>query len=295
MDRYAILVDAGYFFAAGAQAIANKQTPRRDISIKSPSGLIDALAAEARLQTQVPNALRVYWYDALSGPRPSIDQAALAHLPGVKLRLGTLNTAGGQKGVDSLIVTDLIDLARNRAITDAIIVSGDEDLRIAFQIAQAYGVRAHVLAIGDHTKNVSPALQMEADSVVCLDAAWLNNHLSIAKPAARERPAPAAPASAPAGPTAPAKEGETDIDKVAVTVAVELFTPLSLAERTALQQHFLSNLTVPPEFDKRLIAITARIMARVLTGAEKRQARGVFVKHVRDWDGKSKAEAWRQV
>jgi hypothetical protein len=30
-----------------------------------------------------------------------------------------VNSSGEQKGVDSLIVTDLIDLARNRGITDA--------------------------------------------------------------------------------------------------------------------------------------------------------------------------------
>ncbi|EQD27255.1 protein containing DUF88, partial [mine drainage metagenome] len=174
MDRYAILVDAGYFLAAGAQAITNHRiTKRRDISVTNPPELLAALTRQAEQQTSIRHALRVYWYDALSGPRPSIDQSALALQPGVKLRLGSLNSAGQQKGVDSLVVTDLIELARNRAITDAVVVSGDEDLRIAFQIAQSYGVRVHLLAVGDYQHNVSPALQMEADSVGVLDATWL--------------------------------------------------------------------------------------------------------------------------
>jgi uncharacterized LabA/DUF88 family protein len=34
-----------------------------------------------------------------------------------------------------LIGTDLIELARNHAISDAVLLSGDEDLRIGVQIA----------------------------------------------------------------------------------------------------------------------------------------------------------------
>ena len=65
----------------------------------------------------------------------------------MKLRLGIVNLAGQQKGVDSLIVTDLVELARNHAITDAILLSGDEDLRIGVQIAQSFGVRVHLIRI----------------------------------------------------------------------------------------------------------------------------------------------------
>ena len=46
---------------------------------------------------------------------------------------------GRQKGVDSLIVTDLIELARNHAISDAVLLAGDEELRIGVQIAQSLG------------------------------------------------------------------------------------------------------------------------------------------------------------
>ena len=58
-----------------------------------------------------------------------------------------MNSVGEQKGVDSLIVTDMINLARNRAISDAVFVSGDEDLRVGVQQAQEFGVRVHLVGI----------------------------------------------------------------------------------------------------------------------------------------------------
>ena len=135
MDRYAIFVDAGYFFAAGAQAAFGNHTPRKQVILKSPEAMLADLCARASAAAANLPLLRAYWYDAMPGPRLSMEQSALAMLPGVKLRLGALNNAGEQKGVDSLIVTDLIDLARNRAIADAVVVTGDEDLRIAVQVA----------------------------------------------------------------------------------------------------------------------------------------------------------------
>ena len=49
--------------------------------------------------------------------------------------------------MDSLIVTDLIELARNHAITDALILSGDGDIKIGVQAAQTFGVRIRLLCI----------------------------------------------------------------------------------------------------------------------------------------------------
>jgi uncharacterized LabA/DUF88 family protein len=136
MERFAVFVDAGYFFAAGSQAISGSTTARRNISIRDVSALTTALAKQASKQCENTSLLRIYWYDAIQGPRMSLEQTTLAHQVGVKLRLGSLNNAGEQKGVDSLVVTDLIELARNRAIADAVMVSGDEDLRVAVQVAQ---------------------------------------------------------------------------------------------------------------------------------------------------------------
>ncbi|OIR02787.1 NYN domain protein [mine drainage metagenome] len=285
MNRLAIFVDAGYFFAASAQAIKGRQVPRRHLSITSPDRLIQDLFNQASSLAGNAPLLRAYWYDAVQGPRPSLEQTILAHLPGVKLRLGTLNSAGEQKGVDSLIVTDLIELARNKAIADAILVSGDEDLRVAVQLAQTFGVRVHVLAVGDASKNVSAALQMESDSVGTLTPEWLAQRITINEPTTVQRPTASATACievARTAPTASSDKSQTpSFDEAVRAIAEELLSDAHSQAINNLVAHFKTNQTVPPEFDRKLIAKTAAALNRQLTGDEKRGARGIFVTVVR--------------
>lgn len=275
MDRYAIFVDAGYFFAAGALAVFGSQTPRKQVALKSPSAMLSGLCLKASEATDNIPLLRTYWYDAMPGPRLSLEQSALAMLPGVKLRLGALNSAGEQKGVDSLIVTDIIDLARNRAIADAVVVTGDEDLRIAVQVAQSFGVRVHILAAGDPSKNVSPSLQMEADSVTALDATWFSNHLELVSTTPKA-----------AAPVAYAKNGKTtatiDIPAVIEAVINEILGDITPEQLTLLFQHFSTQTSVPPEYDRRLVAkVSTGLSGRRLTGDETRHIRGQFVRTVK--------------
>ena len=82
----------------------------------------------------------------------------------MKVRLGFVNTAGQQKGVDSLVVTDMITLARNRAMAECVLLSGDEDIRVGVQQAQEYGVRVHLLGIRPARGSQSLFLRREADS-----------------------------------------------------------------------------------------------------------------------------------
>ncbi len=59
------------------------------------------------------------------------DHQAIADLPRVKLRLGRLvprKSGLEQKGVDSLIVHDLITLAQERAVETMFLLAGDEDM-----------------------------------------------------------------------------------------------------------------------------------------------------------------------
>lgn len=280
MDRHAIFVDAGYFFAAGAQAAFNVNTPRKIVSIKSPDILFAALSKKTSEISDGLPLLRAYWYDAMPGPRLSLEQNSLAKLNGVKLRMGALNSAGEQKGVDSLIVTDLIDLARNRAIADAVLVSGDEDLRIAVQIAQSFGVRVHVLAAGDPSKNVSPALQMEADSVNSLDSGWFLEHFErkSSEDNAKNECAGKSQASTATGSSQPL----VTLEKAAIAVVNEILEELDSEQLPRLNEHFTSSTSVPPEYDRKLVARVSTALAnRRLNGDEMRHIRGVFVKAVR--------------
>jgi hypothetical protein len=65
--------------------------------------------------------LRAYWYDAAKDAIPTPEQLLIARLPRVMLRLGRLS-GGKQKGVDSLIVRDLMTLARERAVATAFLL-----------------------------------------------------------------------------------------------------------------------------------------------------------------------------
>ena len=272
MDRFAVFVDAGYFFAAGAYAVTSSNIPRRNISLVSAETTIKEICGYWEKQSSTPALLRVYWYDAMMGPRPSMEQSMLAHLAGVKLRLGSLNNAGEQKGVDSLIVTDLIELARNRAISDAILISGDEDLRIAVQLAQTFGVRVHILAVGDAARNVSPALKMEADSLETIESPWLKKHLSISTP------------STPSKTSAPTTKEDTQgktLEGAASLVCKELLDAAAAEDIGNLSKHLESSTVIPPEFDRRLIAMIGKALGRQLTSDEKRKVRGLFVNSVR--------------
>ena len=280
MDRHAIFVDAGYFYAAGTQAAFGEATSRKRVSFKSPATLLNDLAAAAAVPVDAKPLLRVYWYDAMPGPRLSLEQSAIALLPAVKLRLGALNSAGEQKGVDSLIVTDLIELARNGAISDAVLVSGDEDLRIAVQLAQSFGVKVHILAAGNPAQNVSSSLQMEADSVSALDGVWFANHfIKAAAP-------PAAPETVALGQPASAQEAvikEPSLMEAAEQICAALLSEATSAQISGLHEHFKTQQSVPPEFDRKLIAKVAALLAgRKLSGDEMRSVRGVFVQQVRN-------------
>ncbi len=63
---------------------------------------------------------------------------------------------------------DLLVLAQERSISDAILITGDEDMREAVSYAQERGVRVHlVVAAG---ASASWTLRQEADTVTTLMA-----------------------------------------------------------------------------------------------------------------------------
>jgi uncharacterized LabA/DUF88 family protein len=269
MAGYALFVDAGYFFQAGWGSTQFSQSSRKNISIKNPEQMLSELCQKAASLADNTRLLRVYWYDAIPGPRLSLEQTQLAKLKGLKLRLGTLNSEGQQKGVDSLIVTDILELARNKAIEDAVIVTGDEDLRIAVEIAQTYGVRVHVLAAGDYTKNVSLQLQMEADSVDTIAGEWFESHLTSTT---------LDPLVASSARVNKASSETIDIDLAANGVITDMLAAMSEQEKLDLTEHFSSSTSVPIDFDGKLIKRTSeKLDGARLTPAQCRRIRGLFV------------------
>ena len=131
-------------------------------------------------------------YDAAYKGIPTLDHLAVASLSDVKLRLGRMS-GGKQKGVDSLIVRDLMVLGRERAIATAFLLAGDEDLREGVKDAQDFGVRVVLVGIRstDPRGNQAATLVQEADEHVVLDADLWGPFLAkkvVEEPATLEEP-----------------------------------------------------------------------------------------------------------
>ena len=140
--------------------------------------LIQALTRHADDQVR-GELLRVYWYDAARDRVPTIDQRVIAQMPWVKLRLGNLNARGQQKGVDAQIRADMEALARHRAITDAVLVAGDEDMVPAVEAAQAFGVRVHLWGVEPpYGTNQAERLVWESDTVQVLERSFVEPYFT---------------------------------------------------------------------------------------------------------------------
>ena len=155
MNRLAILVDAGYLLSQSTQILSNQQSKsRKDLAMLDPQGLISMIIEQSFEALGNRNLLRLYWYDGVSG-RLSADHEALSLLPDVQFRAGTISKSGLQKGVDSKIMADLIELSGNQAISDAVLVTGDGDLVVGIDLAQRRGVRVAVIGIEESGLGVS--------------------------------------------------------------------------------------------------------------------------------------------
>src|SRR5690349_24506948 len=119
------------------------------------AGVIEVLQNVARDHTGLP-LLRCYWYEATVEGRRNSEHEMLADLPGVKLRLGKMKP-GRREGVESEIHRDLTTLARNRAISDALVVSAEEDLAQVVSDVQDLGIRVVLAHIPVRGTGAAPA------------------------------------------------------------------------------------------------------------------------------------------
>src|SRR4029078_6136722 len=106
---------------------------------RAPPPVCGAVMARSD-RTTAGGLLRMYWYDAARDRVHTVEQRQIAALPNVKVRLGNLNSAGQQKGVDAQLRQDLELLAMHRAVSDVVLIAGDEDMVAAVGAAAAHGV-----------------------------------------------------------------------------------------------------------------------------------------------------------
>lgn len=271
MDRTAVFVDAGYLFAQGSVALSGKKLPRGGLEFdaQQTAKFLEELASKI---SGLP-LLRIYWYDGTS-TGPTAQHLSLAHLAGIKVRLGFVNSFGEQKGVDSLIVTDMISLARNRAMTDAILLSGDEDLRVGVQQAQEYGVRVHLVGIKPSRGSQSLFLLQEADSTCELIDSDLAPFLSL-KPTAEKE---AEPEYAEAVVTNVEAELDGTSGDVLVEVASDVAGAIPLGDLEALIESIEKSGQTPREYDGQLLGKSKTKLGELLSSNQKSEIRRQFLK-----------------
>lgn len=275
MNRAAIFVDAGYLFAQGSVALCGAKQPRSILELDA-AAVVGELKSFSEARTEGLSLLRIYWYDGAVGAIPSAQQLQLAELDDLKLRLGAINSEGQQKGVDSLIVTDLIDLSRNRSISDAVLLSGDEDVRVGVQVAQTFGVRVHLLGIVPSRGSQSRSLRQEADTTTEWGSDAIERFLSV-----RADQSPESLASHSLSDVA--RQNLESVVSAVLDEFVSVISPREIAD--TLHYWTAGGRGVPQEFDRRLLAICRRHMKRDLDPAEKRLMRKLFEERVRSRSG----------
>ncbi|MGW0789348.1 NYN domain-containing protein [Streptomyces sp. NPDC002911] len=216
VDRCVVLVDAGYLLGAAASLLAGE--PARSRITVDHAALIQGLRERAVADTEQP-LLRIYWFDGAPDRVPQPEHRRLRVMPRVTVRLGALTRSDGrwaQKGVDAAMHAELTELARNRACSDVVLVTGDGDLLPGLMSAKEHGVAVHLWAVqaADGDYNQSEDLVAEADERRVLDRAWITKAVraketgGVCAPPAGPRPEIAAILSAPLPEAAPAASTE---------------------------------------------------------------------------------------
>ena len=286
MKRVAVFVDAGYLYAQGSACIQGNKAKRENIRLDHTKFIGVLRTLVQRVQPDAP-LLRIYWYDGTSRG-PTLDHRTLADLDDVKLRLGFINSFGQQKGVDSLLVTDVVELSRNGAICDALLLGGDEDLRIGVQIAQSFGVRLHLIGIEPSRGSQSLQLRQEVDTKHEISSLQVQTFLSLIPATVPPQPIVVTPTST-STVTVASQTGsvqnvsigsatlETSLDQGIDGVIVKL-NPADIAD---LNKEFVGTLSVPALYDRRVLASCRSALGRDLTMDEKKLMRNRFITRIR--------------
>ncbi|MCO4099729.1 MAG: NYN domain-containing protein [Gemmatimonas sp.] len=284
MSRIAVLVDAGYLFKAGSQLlVGGTGAPQRELAVNLEAFAAQITATIATFSSKP--LLRIYWYDAapVTGPTPQHRQ--IAEAPLIKLRLGYLNSERQQKGVDPLIITDMITLARNRACDDMLLLAGDGDLVVGVTQAQEHGAQVHLLGVGASRGNQAPQLRQEADCCHQWELADVERFLRHTprtvdfastqtvgspqnQPLTPTETSVPTPVSAPTPTTTSGPVAPELLKEVAVAVAVQLDS----ADRTAVTDSPIPG-RVPGMVDRKLFGNARQMLGVMLNDSEKRVLR----------------------
>lgn len=145
---------------------------------------------------------RAYYYNVLQDPTQRAEShrdqqdflAALRDTPYLEVRLGGTKLAQGvtvEKGIDVMLVTDLINFAWSDRYDVAILVSGDSDFAYALQAVKNLG---KYIEVAYFESNVSKDILDAADNKHLIDKEFLKNLWARKRPSRRRPRRPAAQA-----------------------------------------------------------------------------------------------------
>jgi hypothetical protein len=162
VDRCALFVDAGYVLADGAMAVHG--TRHRDSVSWDYPGLLKLLSGLSGIAAACPccGATGTRRRSRAAG-QPSTTRSPTSR----DSSCGSAGMRPGRReGVEAEMHRDLTTLARNGAISDAIVVSGEEELAEVIAEVQDLGIRVilvHITVDGNWT--VSRLLRQECDDI----------------------------------------------------------------------------------------------------------------------------------
>ncbi|MFD7668238.1 NYN domain-containing protein [Streptomyces sp. NPDC059788] len=269
MDRCVVLVDAGYLLGAAASLLAGEPTRSR-ITVDH-AALIQGLRQRAEADTERP-LLRIYWFDGAPDRVPQPEHRRLRVMSRVTVRLGALTRSDGrwaQKGVDAAMHAELTELARNRACSDIVLVTGDGDLLPGLMSAKEHGVAVHLWAVqaADGDYNQSEDLVAEADERRVLDRSWITRAVRL-----KELGGPCAPPPVPRPEIAAILSAP--LPESAVAAAAAAASAAHDADRAAAREHNGSNGAARPAPTPAERAGSTGACARTGTGSRDGEGAG---------------------
>ncbi len=282
MGSLAIFVDAGYVFAACAELLSGRRHERRQYMLLDDNEFLPLLLSVATAREPGYSLLRTYWYDAAPSPdQLSEQQLQIATRSDCKLRLGTLSRENVQKGVDTLLVLDLVKLSQRKAISSAILVTGDDDIRGAVELAQEHGVRVHLVGIEPRAwHNQAARLQRECDSVTEITKSQVLTFFALLTDEGALRPEGAA--DPPRPPLPPDGAPPDDVSKLDEAVAHALEAATADDVNSVIANSTGSFVDIPPHIYRRLLGRYGANLGRELSEDEKREMRRRFFDQVNE-------------
>ena len=281
--QVAIFVDAGYMFALGSIALSGSALPRMRVGVNIDS-LQESVKRVVRDVAGGKPIVRTYWYDNSTSNRfMSNEQLKIGEIDGIKLRLVALHQQNLKTGAASAIARDVIELSSKGSISDALIFARNDMLRTAIEIAQSFGVRAHILEIFPEETSQFSFVKFDVDTLTSWTSTDLKKILfEQDTPPEAEFHGPAMGRHSVGGSegrhlirlrnTSVPPETEEKINNVVGAFIEELFED----ELEQCMEFWRTGRGVPNTYDKSLLIECRNSLERNLTDAERQVMRSSF-------------------